>query len=152
MFKAKLNRIKFLISLIISLLIFVVLSQIVNDWLSDISSIGRLAQNSFLQFILSVLYVILAIARLNDIGIARYWSVCLFLPWLCGLENMLLIDYFFNNSDGVNKIVTYIGVCLTIIAYVLLIFLIFKPQSSGIKMIDARSMDPDSKKSNSGDT
>ena len=127
MIEFKLNRLRFLACLTISVFIYVALSYLLSGRLSDTSSIGRLAQNSFLQFMFSVVYFVLGVARLKDIGMVWCWSIVIFLPWLVGLDNMLLIDYYFNSSGGVNEFVTYIGVCMTIIALAFLLFLLFKP-------------------------
>ena len=126
-FRGQLNRLEFLTCLSMVVLIYVAITYFATKQLFIHSSLNRLAFNSVCEFIFSVACLPFVVARLRSIGISKAWGSILFLPWLFGLNNIFLFDYYVNDSQGTSPEITYLSIFTTGITYLLIIFLLLKP-------------------------
>lgn len=119
-----LNRLEYFLCLALLIIIYLLVYNTLPSRITEAGSIDRLFIKSFFEFIFSVFLFVISAARLRHLGRSVYWGLILFFSWGLSLRNMILADYYFNNSNGITPFITYIGSLVTVIAYIFVLFLL----------------------------
>lgn len=126
-FNSRLNRRDFFIYSILIVLIYILIAYFVlSDQSFDFDRISRLIVGSVCELLVYTGVFFIAVARLKDMDASKFWAIIFFVSWFFGLKNMFLFDYYFNNSQGISSLVTYLSFFVSGITFIFFVFLLAK--------------------------